>query len=482
MTEVLTRLVDFWNPVLLWYFGLLNLFYGVLFVFAAFEAWKHWALSSRLEATERFPAEAFPPVSVIVPAYNEEKVIVPTVEALLALDYPAHEVVVVNDASTDATLQRLEERFDLHPVPPAFPDVLETAPVDGYFRSRTDPELLVVDKREGRHAGKAGAMNVGLNAARYPCCVTVDADTVVEPSALRRLARAFFVSERRVVGTGGSIRVANGVRFDRGSPVEPTVPRGLLAGLQVPEYFRAFLFGRLGWNRMGGNLLISGAFGLYEKKSLVEAGGFRTDSITEDLELTVSLHRLMRDRGEPYALPFVPDPVAWTEVPETLDVLGDQRERWHRGLLASLFRHATMFANPRYGLAGLVAFPYYVLGEMMAPVLEVVGWSVVAAGLWLDLLSPAYAILFFGLAYGYQLLLTLASVWLEQLTFRVYSDQREYLRLLLLAVIEPFGYRQLTTWWRLKAFGSFLRDVGGWGEMVRTGFEDATVIDEGGST
>lgn len=479
MTDFLARMVDFWNPVLLWYFGLLNLFYGVLFAFAVFEAWKHWALASRLEATEHLPDEAFPPVSVLVPAYNEEAVIVPSVEALLALDYPAHQVVVVNDASTDDTLERLRERFDLYPVPPAFPDVLQTGPVRGYYRSRTDAELLVVDNEEERDAGKAGAINVGLNACRYPYCVTVDADTVVEPSALRRLARAFFLSERPIIGTGGSIRVANGVRFEGGRPVNPTVPHHLLAGLQVPEYFRAFLFGRLGWNRMGGNLLISGAFGLYEKKSLMQVGGFREDSITEDLELTVSLHRSMREKGRPYALPFVPDPVAWTEVPEDLDVLGNQRERWHRGLLASLFRHGKMFCNPRYGLAGTVAFPYYAMGEMMAPVMEVVGWVVVAVGLGLGVLSWDYALLFFGLAYGYQLLLTLASIWLEQLTFRVYPDVREYLRLLLLAVLEPFGYRQLTTWWRLRAFGTFLRDVGGWGEMVRTGFEDASVTEEG---
>lgn len=470
MTDLLVRIVEVGNPVLLWYFGLLNLFYGVLFSLAAFEAWKHWALASRLHAADRMPDEAFPPASVLVPAYNEEKVIVDTVRALLALDYPTTEVVVVNDGSTDATFERLEDAFDLYRVPPAFPAHLEAGTVRGFHRSRARPELLVVDAAEDQETKKAGALNLALNACRYPYCVTVDADTVVEPSALRRLARAFFLTDRRVVGSGGSIRVANGVRFEEGRPVDPGIPRDLLAGLQVPEYFRAFLFGRLGWNRMGGNLLISGAFALYDKGLVVDAGGFSTESITEDLELTISLHRLMRERDEPYALPFVPDPVAWTEVPESLEVLGNQRERWHRGLVASLFRHARMFFNPRYGASGMVAYPYHVLGEMMAPVMEVVGWLIIVAGLWMELLSLDYALLFFGLAYGYQLLLTLASIWLEQLTFRVYPDVRDYLRLLLLAVVEPFGYRQMTTLWRLRAFGTFLRDVGGWGKMVRTGF------------
>lgn len=479
MSGFLVRLVEFWNPVLLWYFGLLNLFYGVLFVSAALEAAKHWALAGRLRSRRLVPDEAFPPVSVLVPAYNEEPVIVPTVEALLGLDYPAHEVVVVNDASTDDTLGRLRERFDLYPVPPAFPAILDTPRPRGHYRSRTDPELLVVDAAEDPESGKAGALNLALDSSRYPYCVTVDADTVVEPTALRRLARAFFLSDRRVVGSGGSIRVANDVRFERGEPVEPRLPGRFLAAIQVPEYFRAFLFGRLGWNRLGGNLLISGAFALYEKGPVREAGGFHTGSITEDLELTVGLHRILRERGEAYDLPFVPDPVAWTEVPESLRVLGDQRERWHRGLLSTLFRHARLFLNPRYGRAGLVAFPYYVLGEMLAPVMELIGWVMVAAGLWLDVLSPEYALLFLGLAYGYQMLLTVASVWLEQLTFRVYPDLRQYLRLLLLSILEPLGYRQLTTWWRLRAFVSFFRDVGGWGEMVRTGFGDGDGAGEG---
>jgi cellulose synthase/poly-beta-1,6-N-acetylglucosamine synthase-like glycosyltransferase len=479
VTGFLARLVEFWNPVLLWYFALLNLFYGMLFVFAAFEAAKHWGLAERLRSRRFVPDEAFPPVSVLVPAYNEERVIVPTVEALLDLDYPAHEVVVVNDASTDDTLGRLREHFDLYPVPPAFPANLDTPDPRGFYRSRTDPELLVVDVAEDPDAGKAAPLNLALDSSRYPYCVTVDADTVVEPTALRRLARAFFVTDRRVVGSGGSIRVANDVRFEGGEPIRPRLPSRYLAAIQVPEYFRAFLFGRLGWNRLGGNLLISGAFALYEKGPVVEAGGFHTGSITEDLELTVALHRILRERGEPYHLPFVPDPVAWTEVPESLGVLGDQRERWHRGLLSTLFRHGKLFGNPRYGLAGLVAFPYYVLGEMLAPVMELVGWLVVAAGLWLGLLSLEYALLFLGLAYGYQMLLTVASVWMEQLTFRVYPDLRQYLRLLLLSVLEPLGYRQLTTWWRLRAFVSFFRDVGGWGEMVRTGFGDGTETGSG---
>jgi cellulose synthase/poly-beta-1,6-N-acetylglucosamine synthase-like glycosyltransferase len=276
-----------------------------------------------------------------------------------------------------------------------------------------------------------------------------------------------------VAGSGGTIRVANGVHFRGGVPVAPRVPRSWLASFQVPEYFRAFLFGRLGWNRLGGNMLISGAFGLWQKRLMVAVGGYREDSIAEDLELTISIHQLLSDRGERYDVPFVPDPVVWTEVPETIETLGSQRERWHHGLLGTLFRHWTMFLNPRYGAIGLLTFPYYVLGEMLAPIVEVIGYGVIAAGLWLGILDVRYALLFFGLAFGYQMLLSIGGVWLEFLTFRVYPRERDYARIIAFALLEPFGYRQLTVWWRLRGFWSFLLDVGAWGQQVRKGFATA---------
>jgi cellulose synthase/poly-beta-1,6-N-acetylglucosamine synthase-like glycosyltransferase len=466
----LHRFVEFWDPILLWYFGSLNLFYGVLFTLSVFEVWKHWALASRLRITGRLPEEAFPPISVLVPAFNEEAVIVSSVEALLHLDYPTYEVIVVNDASTDATLELLADTYDLYAVPPAFTHALPTPPVRGYYRSHREPKLLVVDKEKGDVANRSAPLNVALNASRYPYCAIIDADTVMEPSALRRLARIMFVNRRPVAGTGGTIRVANGVRFRLGVPVAPRVPRNWLAAFQVPEYFRAFLFGRLGWNRLGGNLLISGAFGLWQKRLMLAVGGYREDSIAEDLELTISIHELLSERGENYDVPFVPDPVVWTEVPETIQALGSQRERWHRGLLGTVFRHWRMFLNPRYGAIGLLTFPYYVFGEMLAPVVEVIGYCVIAAGLWLGILDVPYALLFFGLAFGYQMLLSVGGVWLEFLTFRVYPRGRDYARIILFALLEPLGYRQLTVWWRLRGFWSFLRDIGSWGEQVRKGF------------
>lgn len=465
VTDLLRSFVELWDGVILWYFTGLNSFYAFLLLASAVETWRHWALTQRTQLTERLPDDAFPPVSVLIPAHNEETVIVETVRAQLELDYPSLEVVVVNDGSTDETFARLREAFDLHEVPPAFPRRLETAQVRGYFRSRTSSRLMVIDKEQG---GKADALNAGLTVARYPYCVTIDADTVAARSAIRRLARVFFITDADLVaGIGGTLRVANGCRFDRGRPTSIRVPDHPLAAVQVPEYLRAFLFGRLGWNRLGGNLLTSGAFSLYRKDLLAEAGGFPLDSVTEDLELTVRIHGRLRERGTSYALPFVPDPVAWTQVPEDRNSLGNQRERWHRGLISTMFQHLHLVGNPRYGSLGLLAAPYFFFGEMLAPVMEVSGYVTIALAATLGMLDLSFALLFLALAYGYMALLAAWAVWMELLTFRVYPRLRDYLKLMGWALVEPFGYRPLTLWWRLKAFWKFLRERSGWGEMRR---------------
>lgn len=463
MREWVLGFVLFWDDVVIWYFAVLNLFYGLLFLLSVGETWKNWLLATRFHLTSRFDEETLPPISILIPAYNERLTILGSLEAQLNLEYPHSEVIVVNDGSSDGTFEAIRAAYDLYEVPPAFVRRLETAPIRAYYRSRVHPALLVIDKENG---GKADALNAAINAARYPLCATVDADTIIAHDALPRIVRPFLM-EDDVAGAGGTIRVANDCRFEEGVAVEARVPNRFLAGVQVPEYLRAFLFGRLGWNRLGGNILVSGAFALYRRDLLLAAGGYPTESVTEDLELTVGLHRSMREKGLRYTIPFVPDPVAWTEVPEDMASLGRQRDRWHRGLINTLFRNWRMLLNPRYGSIGTVAFPFFFLGEMLAPVVEVIGYAVVLLSWWLGILSPDYALLFVALALGYMMLLSVWAVLLEEFTYRVYPRTRDFFRLLLYAVAEPFGYRQLTLFWRLRAFWKALIRDRSWGDHRR---------------
>lgn len=407
-----------------------------------------------------------PSISVIAPAYNEERTIVSSVKALLALQYPSLEVVVVNDGSPDGTMAALRDAFALIPIHPVFVRILDHREIRALYRSRTHPNLVVAEKENG---GKADALNAGLNIATGELVCALDADSLVEGDALIRMVRP-FLSDPTVAAAGGTVRVANGCVVEAGRVTVVRAPRRALAGIQAVEYLRAFLFGRLGWNALGGNLIVSGAFGLFRRDSVVTAGGYLADTVGEDVELVARIRRAGVESGRPSRIVFIPDPVAWTEVPETFRVLGRQRDRWHRGLADTLFRHASLAFNPRFGALGLVVYPYFFAVELCAPVVEAIGLAGLAAGLWIDAVDWGFAALFFLVAYGYGLVLTVTTFLLEELSFHRYETARDRALLLLWAVLENFGYRQLTVFWRLRGILGFLRRRTDWGVMERRGF------------
>lgn len=467
MTQQIAALIVQWTDwgVLL-YFVVLNSFYAVLMIFSIPEIWEQTRLAEDDDFGRLMQSDVLPPVAILVPARNERLTIVASVTALLNLRYRTYEVIVVNDGSTDDTLDALREAFDLYEVPPAMPIVLRTARVRAYFRSRRHARLVVLDKENG---GKADALNAAINTARWPYVIAVDADTLIEQDALIRMMRPFMLG-KQIAAAGGTVRVANGCRVEDYRVAEPRVPRTFLPGVQVVEYLRAFLFGRLGWNRLGGNLIISGAFGMFSRRHLLEIGGYRTASVVEDLDLVIRLRSHLRDRGNPDHMPFIPDPVAWTEVPADTRILRRQRERWHKGLIASMWQHRRLLLNPLYGRLGMLAMPFYFFGEMLAPVVEVVGYVVTAVGLGWGLVEWPFAQLFFVMAWGYGMLLSLWAVALEEVSFRRYRRFGDLIRLLFYGALENFGYRQWTVFWRLRAFWSVLRDRRSWGEMERRGF------------
>ncbi|PYP59803.1 MAG: glycosyl transferase [Gemmatimonadetes bacterium] len=458
------------NFAILFYFLALNSFYALLLVLSIPEIWEQTRLAEDEDFQRLMQSDALPPITILVPAYNEQKTIEASVTAILALHYRNYEVVVVNDGSKDETLEALRHAFDLYEIPRTYPETIPTKPLLALYRSRTRTKLVVIDKENG---GKADSLNAAINASRFPLVIAVDADTLIEPDALLRLTRPFLLG-RRIAAVGGTVRVANGCVVKHGQVTDARVPRRLLAGIQVVEYLRAFLFGRLGWNRLGGNLIISGAFGLFRKDHLLAVGGYDATSIVEDLDLVVRLHRYLRSRKVRYEIPFIPDPVAWTEVPESLRVLARQRERWQRGLVAAMWQYRGMLFNPRYGRVGLIAVPFYAFGEMLAPLVEVFGYGITVAGLALGVVNVPFALLFILVAWGYGMLLSLWAVVLEEVSFRRYRRVGDLVRLLLFATLETVGYRQCGVWWRLRAFFATGGRKHVWGEMTRRGFETAT--------
>ena len=453
------------------YFVLVNTFYAVLLVSAAREL-LHYVRGERGESRSRIlGSPAAPKISILAPAFNEEATIEDSVRSLLALYYPNLEIVVVNDGSKDATVAVLQRCFELVPIPAVLEPTVEAKPVRQLYRSRTHPNLVVADKVNG---GKADALNVALNLASGDLVCAIDADTLIEPDALQRMVRPFLASDN-VVAAGGTIRVANGCTIRRGRILDMRAPRNPIAGFQVIEYLRAFLFGRVGWNRLGGNLIISGAFGLFHRETVLEIGGYAHDTVGEDMELVIRLRRHGFETGGPSDADFVPDPVAWTEVPESTRVLGRQRDRWHRGLADVLWRHRTVLFNRTYGAMGWVAFPYFVFVELLAPIIEAVGLVGGIVGLALGMIDVPFALLYFLLAYGYGMLLSLCTLLLEELTFQRYQRLSDRLVLVGWALLENLGYRQRTVIWRLRGIWKYLRGRKDWGAMERRGLNrDAT--------
>jgi cellulose synthase/poly-beta-1,6-N-acetylglucosamine synthase-like glycosyltransferase len=458
--------------VVLVYFLAVNGWYLVLLVSSLIEMRRHMLLIADESRHLLLSSTLTPTISILAPAYNEEASIEGSLRALLALQYPNLEVIVVSDGSKDGTVKVLIESFDLVPVKTIYQQRIKTKQVRALYRSATYPSLVVVDKENG---GKADALNVGLSFAQGDLVCAMDADTLIEADGLQRMVRPFLYATD-IVATGGTIRVVNGSEVKFGRVVKTRVPSNALAGMQVVEYLRAFLFGRLGWNRLGGNIIISGAFGLFRRESVLSAGGYLHDTVGEDMELVLRLKRLSYERGGPGTIAFVPDPVAWTEVPETMKMLGRQRDRWHRGLADVLWRHRRMMWNPRYGVTGLFVFPYYLFVELLAPVIEALGLISLALGLIFGIVDWGFAALFYLTAYGLGTALTAFTLILEDVSFHRYETFRDRTLLFWWALMENLGYRQMTVYWRLRGLAKFLMGRKDWGTMERKGFQTSAPL------
>jgi cellulose synthase/poly-beta-1,6-N-acetylglucosamine synthase-like glycosyltransferase len=421
------------------------------------------AAAPPLRRTVRSPLA--PPISILVPAYNEAAGIVDSVRSLLALEYPVTEVVVVSDGSTDDTVARMVAAFDLRPAQRPTPPFLDHEPVRGVHVPRGRLRLILIDKDNG---GKADSLNAGINFARFPLVCGIDADSLLEQDALVKAAMPFVEEPQRTIATGGMVRIANGCRVEAGRVAEARLPRAPLPMLQVVEYLRAFFAARTGWSAVNGLLIVSGAFGIFRKDAVIAAGGYRTDTVGEDMELVVRLHRTMREARRPYRIVYVPDPVCWTEAPESLRVLRRQRRRWHQGTLETLLGHRRMLFNPRYRAAGLLAMPAVLVFEVLGPLLELAGYAVSVVAVATGTISASAFALFLGLAFLYGLTLSFGAVALEDAGFGRHSGWDDLRRLLAYAVAENLGYRQLTHLWKLEGFWRLLRG-GGWGAMERKG-------------
>ncbi|MGM0556714.1 MAG: glycosyltransferase family 2 protein [Myxococcota bacterium] len=463
------------DTLIIVFFICLNSYYALLLFLSVLEISRRKAERlPELDATV-LSEHSTPPVTIIAPAFNEEKNIVESVQAFLQMEYPNFSIVVVNDGSTDDTLEKLREAFDLEPVDLIVRGDLETEPIEQTFQSTADARLVVIDKENG---GKSDALNCGINAARTPLVCCVDADTLVKRDALLRMVEPYLYDPSGVVAVGGTVRLANGCTVESGLVTDINAPDDWLGRFQIIEYLRGFIFGRMGLNRLGGNLIISGAFGMFSRDALIEVGGYDTDTVGEDMELVVRLQRWARKQDRERRVVHIPEPIAFTEAPGTIRGLGRQRDRWHRGLAESLWRHKGMFFNPRYGWLGMFVFPAFLLFELLGPVIELFGygwfiyWGVQGK------LSPEYTIMFAIVAFVWAMLLSTQAVLIDNWSFNVFKGGRNRLKVVGAALLENFGYRQMTMVFRLWGLLKFPFGSSQWGSPERTGFSNDKSTEE----
>jgi cellulose synthase/poly-beta-1,6-N-acetylglucosamine synthase-like glycosyltransferase len=449
------------QPFFFIYFILLNGSYTLFTIISLRNIKRHLATSTSRSLNNSVNDVFYRPLSILVPAFNEEKTIVSTVSSLLELQFPEYELIIINDGSNDNTLQRLIEGFSLVIIEKPIRLVIPHLAIRQTYISPEYPNILVIDKENG---GKSDALNAGINAAKFPLFCTVDADSLLESDSLVRVAR-LFVEDREVIATGGIVRVLNGCEVEKGVVRSVRAPKGILECFQAVEYTKGFFSGRTAWSHLRSLLIISGTFGLFRKDLVMAIKGFRK-CVGEDMDLVVRLHRHCLNNKIPYKIAFVPDPVCWTQVPSDIMSLLKQRNRWHRGLIDSLIHNLRMMLNPRYGIVGLFAFPYFLFIEALGPIFEFIGYFAFAVLLVLGKVNLEYGILFFLVSVLWGTWINLGSILLDNLVYRRYNGVRDILKLALFSFLEFFGYRQLITGDRLLAM-FFFWEKKTWGKQKR---------------
>lgn len=447
------------------------LFYMVLAALSYYAIKKHLNAKYLIHDDVLLKSNYIPGVSVIAPAFNEGPNVVYNVKSLLSLNYPKFEVVLVNDGSSDDTLEKLIEEFELVKIDFYYQEKIPTNTVRGHYKS-TNPiysKLLVVDKENAK--SKADASNAGINSSKYPLFLCTDVDCILKNDTIIKLAKPFIESEKKVIATGAGIRISNSCEVKEGFLVKIHFPKGWYPRFQELEYVRAFLFGRMAWSQLNSLLLVSGGLGMFDKEIAVKAGGYWHKSLGEDMELITRMRKYMYEKKLDFSVKYIPESLCWTEVPGTKEILIRQRVRWARGLVQTLNLHKDIFFNPKYGRTAFLIFPYFFAFEFLVPILEVIGIIVLIVSFLF--LSINYEIfLYVTLAvYLFYLNLTIISILLDDILYKHYTSVKEILILILTAIIEPIFYHPVNVYASIKGYYHFFRQKEqAWGNMQRQGF------------
>ncbi len=459
--------ISFFNYFCMAFTILLSIIYIVQLIMSFVKVRKNDKARQSNDFGRYVESENLLPISLLIPAYNEEENIVSNIKSLLKIDYPLFEIVVVNDGSTDRTHDKIVESFGLYKIESAVRTSIPTKDVRGVYYNIEYPNLIYVDKENG---GKSDALNAGINISSYPLFACLDADSRIEPDALLKLSIEFLKNTDTIVA-GGLVRIANGFKIRDGRVSGFSMPEKMVERFQIVEYYRSFLSGRVSWGATNSMLIVSGAFGVFKKQAVIEVGGYKTNTIGEDMEIVVRLHRYMRSHKRKYKIIFCEDSVCWTQGPMSVADIRSQRRRWQIGLFDTLISHKGLFLNPRYGMIGLMAIPYNWIFELFGAVVESLGYVIIPFSLLMGELNMFFFTMYFLLAVMLGVILSIGSLILEQYTRKSVMSAKQCLSLSLYAILENFGYRQLITVFRLEGILKYRKLRKTWGKIKRKEIE-----------
>ena len=444
--------------------------YLILGIFSAIALRKYLRKNSFINYNSLVLSPLSPKISIIAPAYNESKSIIDNIRTLLSLYYNNFEVILVNDGSTDDTFEKIRTTYDLERVNYYFDYRIPCERIKGVYKSKNPSytRLTVIDKNNG---GKADSLNAGINICKSAFFVSIDADSIIETDSILKLIKPFLEEkEKKVIGTGGVIRIVNSCDIERGHIRTINVPHKFLPRLQVLEYTRAFLLGRMAWSQLDGLMLISGAMGMFDRETVIKAGGYSIKTVGEDMELVLRMRRYMAEQDKKYEVTYIPDPLCWTEVPSDIKSMRKQRTRWTRGLVESLKTHRKLFFNRKYKRLGLLGYPYWFFFEWLSPLIAFAGFVYTFILVITNSLNWPFYLLLFLFVYSFAVLLSTWAVLFEEITFHKYRRKRDVLWLLSTAFLEPFFY-PVHTYFAIRGNLEALRGKKSWGKAERSGFD-----------
>ena len=449
--------------------------YLVLAIVSVVETIEYKRKNSYVNYKEIMSSNNAPTISIIAPAYNESLNIVENVRSLLSNYYVNYDVIIVNDGSKDDSLEKLIKIYNLVKVDYLINEQIPTKPLRNGIYKSTNPaleKLIIVDKENG---GKADALNMGLNISTSEYVACIDVDCLLLEDSLQKMVKPFLeVTDRKVIAAGGVIRISNSCIVKEGKLHDVNFPKKLIEQGQILEYIRAFLLGRMAWSRLNGLLLISGAFGLFDKKIAIKVGGYDKDTVGEDMELVVRMRGYMEEQKRTYKVVYIPDPLCWTEAPDNYKIFISQRNRWTRGTIETLKKHRKIGFNPKYNILGLVSYPYWFFFERLAPIIEFVGVIYFARLIATNKIRWDYAFGFIILAYLFTVVFSLIAIITEELTYHQYKKKGTGIHLVIIAFLEPFVNHPFVLYAAIRGnIDYYFNKKKKWGEMTRKGMAKA---------